>query len=280
MRRSAFLAAAGGTVAFPAVARAASPAFAPFDNRTPIPVVRVRAGERELRFAIDTGDAVSTISPAAADALSLPRVTPASASPVRTTLSGLTVAGATLRAHPALVADTSSWAGLTGFPVDGSLGYEAFKDRMVTLDYVKRRLTFPDVAPDGERTAITWLQYHERSPQLVTFDDLRIDGFPATAQFDTAMSKNAIVFTTKLTDLLIDNAPNAPRYTYEEASLNPGRVGSIRLGTTTLASPVVIYAADANAHVPTTAIAVVVGDGLFAKRAVTLDFPSSTLIVS
>ncbi len=280
MRRSAFLAGTVAATVVPRIARAASPAFAPFDNRTPIPVVRVRAGERELRFAIDTGDALSTISPAAADALSLPRAAPASASPVRTTLSGLTVAGAALRAHPALVADTGTWAGLTGFPVDGSLGYEAFNDRMMTLDYVKRRLTFPDVAPDGERTAITWLQYHDRSPKLVTFDDLRIDGFPATAQFDTAMSKNAIVFTTKLTDLLIDNAPNAPRYTYEDASLNPGRVGSIRLGTTTLASPVVIYAADASAHVPTTAIAVVVGDGLFAKRAVTLDFPGSTLIIT
>jgi len=197
MRRSVFLASAAAAAALPVRANAAPSGFAPFDNRTPIPVVRVRAGERELRFAIDTGNDVSTISKAAADTLSLPRATPASASPPQTTLNGLTVAGATLRPHTALVSDAGRWAGLTGFPVDGSLGYEAFSDRAITLDYVKRRLTFPETAPDGERTAITWLKYHDGSPRLVTFDELMIDGFPATAQFDTAMSKNAIVFRTK-----------------------------------------------------------------------------------
>jgi Aspartyl protease len=280
MRRSVFVASAAAAAAFPVRGNAAPSGFAPFDNRTPIPVVRVRAGERELRFAIDTGNDLSTISAAAADALSLPRAAPASASPPQATLSGLTVAGATLRPHTALVTGVGSWAGLTGFPVDGSLGYEAFGDRAITLDYVKRRLTFPETAPDGERTAITWLRYGDGSPRVVTFEALMIDGFPATAQFDTAMSKNAIIFITKLTDVLIDNAPNAPRYDYAGTSLSPGRVGSIRLGTTTLASPVVVYQADASAHVPTSAIAVVVGDGLFAKRAVTLDFPGSTLIIS
>ena len=281
MRRAAFL--AGTTAAACAArgaARAASPAFAPFDDRTPIPVVRVRAGERELRFAIDTGDALSTITPAAADALALPRATAANAAPQRVSLAGFALAGATLRTHAALVVDGSAVAALTGFPVDGTLGYEAFRDRIVTLDYVKRRLTFPGVVPDGERATIIWLKYDDRSPELITFDELKVDGFPATAQLDTLMAKNAIVFTTKLADLLIDNAPNAPRYDYEGTSLSPGRVGSIRLGTTTLASPAVVYQADASAHVPTTAIAVVVGDGLFAKRAVTLDLPSSTLTIS
>jgi hypothetical protein len=280
MRRLIFLTGTAAFAALPARARAARTGFAPFDNRTPIPVVRARLGTRELVFAIDTGDAVSTISPQAADAVALARTPVANAAYARATLSGVTLAGATLRDHPVLVTDVGNWTPLTGFGVDGSLGYEAFRDRVVTLDYLNRRLTFPDVLPDGERTKITWIKYHDRSPQLVTFDDLVIDGFPATAQFDTAMSKNAIVFTTKLPDLAVDNAPKAPPYSYDEAALAPGRVGSIKLGTTTLASPVVIYAADAHAHVPTTAIAVVVGDGLFAKRAVTLDFPGSLLIVT
>jgi hypothetical protein len=284
IRRAAFIRATAGVAVAAAGAApvcAARPAGAALDGRTRVPVVRARIGSRDLVLAVDTGDAESSLSVQAADALGLAR-TPVPSSPfARATLRGVALAGATLRDHSVLVGDVSNWTPLVGFAVDGSLGYEAFRDRVVTIDYRNGRLFFPDALPDGESTPITWLKYHERSPQLVTFDGLMIDGFPATAQLDTAMRKNAIVFTTKLPELLIDNAPKDPLYTYEGATLVPGKVGSVRLGTTTLAAPsVVVYSADAKAHVPTTAISVVVGDELFKRRAVTLDFPNSTLIVS
>jgi len=50
----------------------------------------------------------------------------------------------------------------------------------------------------------------------------------------------------------------------------------VRLGGT---EPV-IYVADEHAHVPTTDITAVVGNGLLAGRVLTLDFPKSTLTVS
>jgi hypothetical protein len=281
MRRSRFIAGAGAvTVIAPRAARAAARPGAPFEPRSAVPVVRARAGGRDLLLAIDTGDAVSMVSPSAAAVVSDARPDATAQTP-RGTLRGVALAGTTLRDHDAVIGDVSSWAALTGLPVDGSLGYEAFRDRVVTLDFANRRLVFPDVVPEGERTDITWLQYHDRSPKLVTFDGLMIDGFAATAQFDTGMSKNVIIFTTKLPDLLIDNAPRDPVYVYEGATLPPGKVGSVRLGTTTLAAPgVLVYTAGAEAHVPTTAISAVVGDRLFAKRAVTLDFPNSVLIVT
>jgi hypothetical protein len=281
MRRSRFLIGTGTlAVAAPGLAGAAARPGTGFEPRSAVPVVRVRAGARELLMAVDTGDAVSMLSPAAGAVVANARAD-ASTGRSRGTLSAVTLAGTTLRDHDAVIADVSSWAALTGLAVDGSLGYDAFRDRVVTLDFANRRLLFPDQLPDGERTEITWLQYDERSPKLVTFDGLSIDGFPATAQLDTGMSKNAIVFTTKLADLLIDNAPRDPVYVYESATLIPGKVGSVRLGTTTLAaSGVLVYLAGANAHVPTTAISAVVGDRLFSKRAVTLDFPNSVLIVT
>ncbi|HZW53078.1 MAG TPA: hypothetical protein VFF00_03540 [Candidatus Elarobacter sp.] len=287
MRRSRFLAGSGALVGFgalavtvPRAARAAARQGVPFEPRSAVPVVRVRAGARELLLAVDTGDALTMLSPSAGAVLRDVRP-PAPNAQARGTLSGAVLAGTALRDHDAVVGDVSSWTALTGIPVDGSLGYDAFRDRVVTLDYKSGRLVFPDQVPDGERTAITWLQYHDRSPKLVTFDGLTIDGFPVTAQFDTAMSKSVIVFTTKLPELLIDSAPRDPLYVYEGATLPPGKVGSVRLGTTTLAaSGVVVYTAGANAHVPTTAIAAVVGDRLFAKRAVTLDFPNSVLILT
>jgi len=269
MRRSAFVAVTtGALVAGPRAARAAN-AGAPFDGRTRIPVVRARAAGRDLVLAFDTGSPQSTLSQQAAGALGLGGA-----------LAGVTVAGTDLRAHPAVAGDLGKWNALAGFALDGVLGYEAFRDRVVTLDYRTGRLTFPDALPDGETTTITWLRYDDRSPQLVTFGDVTVDGFPAVAQLDTMMSKTAVIFETKLPDLAIDNDLRAPSYEYAGEVLRPGRIGSVRLGTTTLAASVHVYSADARAHVPATEISLIAGVALFARRALTLDFPGARLIVS
>jgi hypothetical protein len=268
MRRSAFVTlTAGALVAGPQAARAAIP-VAGLDGRTAVPVVRARAGGRELVVAIDTGSANSTLSPASAAALSL----------TGTTLRGMSIGGAVLRDHPMAIAALARWEAVAGFPLDGVLGYEAFRDRAITLDFRNRRLTFPDVLPDGESTAITWLRYDDSSAPLVTFGDVTIDGFPGIAQFDTMMTKTIVIFETKFHDLAIDNDQRAQPYVYAGEQLRPGRIGSVRLGTTTIAASVHVYSADAAAHVPATGISLIAGDALFG-RAVTLDFPGSLLIL-
>jgi hypothetical protein len=269
MRRSAFVAGtAGALVAGPRAARGA-PAGAPFDGRTRIPVVRARAAGRDLLFAFDTGSSQSALSQQTAGALGFAG-----------TLAGITVAERQLHAHPAVAGDLGKWNAQVGFALDGVLGYEAFRDSVVTLDYRSGRLTFPDTLPDGETTTITWLRYDDGSPPLVTFADVTVDGFPAVAQLDTMMSKIAVIFETKFPDLAIDNDPRAPAYEYAGEQLRPGRIGSVRLGTTTLAASAHVYSADARAHVPATEISLVAGDALFARRALTLDFPGSRLIVT
>ena len=270
MRRAAFVATAAAAAVLPARTARAAPTGLTFDPRTTIPVVRARAFGREVIFAIDTGSAISVLSPPIADSLNL----------TAQTLPGVFLGGVALREHPMAIAQLPRWDALTGFLLDGVLGYEAFRDRAVTLDYRTGRLTFPELLPDGETTAITWLRYDDRPTPLVTFGDLKVDGFPAVAQLDTMMTKTAIVFETKLPDLAIDNDPRAPAYEYAGEPLRPGRIGSIRLGTTTLAASVHVYAADARAHVPVTEISLIAGIGLFARRALTIDIPNARLIVS
>lgn len=283
MRRADFVVSAGAA-AFAAGAPArvsARSATASLEGRTAVPVVRARSGARELVLLIDTGHPESMLSVQAADALGLSRTPAPNATLGRATLSRVTVAQTLLRDHPALVGDVAALTAAVGLPVDGSLGYQAFRDRVVTIDYRNRRLAFADTVPDGETAAITWLRFDERSPELVTFDGLTIDGFPATAQFDTSVSKYVIIFTTKLPDVAIDNAPKDPLYTFRGVTLPPGKVGSVRLGTTTLRAPgVVVYGSGAEAPVPSSAISAVAGSGLFTRFAVTLDFPNSRLIVN
>ena len=266
IRRSAFLAVtAAVVVSAPHAARGAAVSVG-FDGRTTIPVVRARAGGRELLMAFDTASPNSVLAAALAGG-------PASV------LSGVTIGGAALRDHPLTIGPLDRWNALVGFALDGVLGYEAFRDQAVTIDYRRGRLVFPDTYPEGEGTAITWLRYDERSPQLITFGELSVDGFPAVAVLDTMMSKIAVIFEGKIADLAIDNDLRARPYDYAGEALKPGRVGSIRLGTTTLAASVHLYSADARANVPATEIALIAGDALFAKRALTIDIPGSRLIV-
>ncbi len=277
MRRSTFCAATCSFAAA-AIARPArpAPAIADLNGRTGIPVVRARRGSRVLRLAIDTGTPFSTISPAVAAEIAPQGGLVAGA---QVTLTGISVGGAVLHDHRAVTGDVGELSRAAGVTLDGALGYGAFRDRAVTIDYGGGRLTFPDALPDGESAPITWLHDGD-APPLITFDGLTVDGFPAVAQFDTMTTKNAIVFARKLPDLAIDNEQRAPLYTYAQAQLGPGRVGSLRLGATLLGAHPIVYVADARVHSPASAIAIVVGDSLFVKRAVTLDFPGSLLVVT
>lgn len=276
MRRSTFCAAAGalGAATLGRPAYAARAAGADLDTRT-IPIVQARLGERALRLAIDTRNAASTISLDLAGRLGPQRGLAAGA---QTTLTGVSIGGVVLRDHRALVVG-AELARVAGSAIDGTLGYEAFSDRAITLDYRGGRLAFPDTLPDGETVPITWLHDGDAPSRLVTFEGLVLDGFPVVAQLDTLVAVNAIVYAAKIPDLAIDNERRAPLYTYEQTPLVPGRIGSIRLGSTLLAAQPVVYIAEAAMRAPAAGVTVVIGDALLAKRAVTLDFPGSTLTV-
>ena len=271
LRRSAFIAAAGAAALVrPRPARAA--AGTGMVAKSPGPAVHARAGGRDVMLLIDTASASSTLAPATAAALGL----------TGTSLAGVSLAGVTLRAHPMSIGDVGRWNALTGLTLDGVLGYEAFRDRVLTLDFHNRRVVFPDILPDGESAQITWLRYDANSPPLVTISDVTVDGFPAGALIDTALGKNAVIFESKLPDLALDNE-NDKRlgpFAYAGEPLRPGRVGSVRLGTTTLMGSVRCYGADARAHVPASEIAIILGSGIFQNWALTLDFPGSRAIVT
>jgi hypothetical protein len=269
LRRSAFIAAAGAALVHPSAARAGPGAR--MVAKSPGPAVHARIGARTVMLLIDTASASSTLTPGSAAALGL----------TGTSLAGVSFAGETLRAHPMSIGDVGRWNALTGLTLDGVLGYEAFRDRVLTLDYHNRRVFFPDIYPDGEQAQITWLRYDANSAPLVTISDVSVDGFPAGALIDTALGKNAVIFESKLPDLAMDNEKDRRLGPFEYAGepLRPARVGSVRLGTTTLMASVRCYGADAQAHVPASEVAIILGSGIFQSWALTLDFPGSRAIV-
>lgn len=280
MKRTHFI---GGLVALGScgAARAsAASAEIPFTFAGGSIVVPVRVGAATLRMVFDTGNSFFAVDSAAIAEAGIAVAKPAAgASYTRFSLAASSFGGVPFGAAPALSAEMrGDLKKSLGVEADGSLGYRYFANRIVQIDYPNRVLRLLDAAPqDGTRTPITWLQYTERSPKLVTFDGLEIGGVALPAQFDTYFTRTAIVFSSKTPGLTLGPSDVKP-IRYEEADLPARSVNPIRFKGMTLKQNVV-FEAGPNAHVPTTALAAVAGNELFADRVVTLDYQTSTLIV-
>jgi hypothetical protein len=302
MQRSIFLGAAGGLCAaqwLRPLNGLASDERARVDLSQGVPIVEVDVGgTRPAAMVFDTGNTALVLDTERARALGIDL--PASAKETRGTppnavtlyrirLPQVQVGGVRLNDVAAIAVDLSAAVRRSyGFDVDGSLGYGALRNYVVQLDYARSTMLVTKAIPSDNhassesRVPITWLKYQPQSPLLVTFDGLSVDGINLVAQLDTFLAANAIVFLTKTPRFsTLAAATNAKPITYEEATLRPARCSDIALGSLRLGgTEPVIYLADEHAHVPTTDISAVVGNGLLAGRLLTLDFPNSTLTVS
>ena len=176
----------------------------------------------------------------------------------------------------------------SGIRCEGTLGYEFFKDRVVQIDYPERKLRLYAAAPKGDMRGATegadvplqWRQYHDGSPQLITTDQLHLGDHAIPAQIDTCFAHTLILFTTKLPWL--DSSPTRevePAH-YEEATLQPVNVlMPISLGNLSFRANPIAYLARADAHVPDTDIAAVIGNRFFEAGVLTIDFRTARLSV-
>ena len=171
-----------------------------------------------------------------------------------------------------------------GVHCDGTLGYGFFKDRIVQIDYPKRRFRVvahaPTMTTPGNSTTISWRKYWSKSPDLVTIETLAVAGHSVCAQIDTFLAHNAILFSTKLPWLKAEPAPEAAAIKYEDAKLGAVRVrGGLSFGDVHTDDTTPVYLAGAQAHVPETEIAAVLGNEFFQRSVLTFDFPASRISV-
>ena len=253
-------------------------------------------GTRPAKVALDTGDADSLLDLEAARVIGLPldmkelksagsgegAVTFYKTDPPRARLGAAEFPGKGLIVMPIsknLLADA-------GIRCEGTLGYEFFKDRVVQIDYPGRKLRLYAAAPKGDSRGaaegadlpIQWRQYHSRSPQLITTDQLHIGDHAIPAQIDTCFAHGLILFTTKLPWLETRPTSDVGAVHYEEATLQPATVlAPIALGNLRFKTNPVAYLARSDAHVPETDIAAVIGNRFFEAGVLTLDFRTGRL---
>ena len=282
--------------AAPAPAPAPVTTEVPFDFSQGVPLLEVDlGGSRLARLVLDTGNNLSILDVEAAKELSLPllesdKQTAGSGAKAftyyRVTPPKFRLGATELSVNRMVVTPVREALQKQGVTCDGTLGYAALKDRVVQIDYPARRLRLLDAADAtaaatrGQAIAITWKKYWSGSPDLVTVDDLQIEGHRLCAQLDTFYRHTAILFSTKLPWLKTDPAPGVAAVKYEEAELAPARVpGGLALGACRLDAGTPVYVAGADAHIPETELCVVLGTGFFRQSVVTLDYPASRLIV-
>ena len=177
-------------------------------------------------------------------------------------------------------------------PVDGSLSYDFFKDRVLQIDYPHHRVRFtnpvttpaPAEKPDGAGT-LRLIAFGERGPPVVVGAPFTVNGRNVRAQIDTVFTGTMLIYDSALDTLGLrkEGAPELFKYTDGGVELLAGRSDSIGFGKRGLVggAHTLYYAGEGKnpVHQPDGMFDATVGNALFANCVVTLDFHAMTLDV-
>ena len=249
-----------------------------------LPCVEVMVDKEKLLMAIDTGNPHSVVDVALArnegldttpyvgsDGKPRPGV---SLSEVPSVKAGTV----TFTSLPVLVAPLLKPKAADQMPeVDGTLGYEAFKGKLLRLDFKKNTL---EVTSSGGCSGGTMklITFGKSGPLTVTTTGFSVNGKPVVAQVDTLFAGSMLVFPDAveklgLTDLTKTKAREHFPYTF-------GGVDMIKASATEDFSgkPLgdqTVYFATPEVHLPDALFDAKIGFKLLAGHTVTFDFAGS-----
>ena len=177
-------------------------------------------------------------------------------------------------------------------PVDGSLTYDFFKDRVLEIDYPHHRIRFtqpiatppPADKPEGAGS-LKLITFGERGPPVVVGSPFTVNGKNVRAQIDTVFTGTMLIYDSALDTLGLhkEGAPELFRYTDGGVDLLAGTLGQHRLRQARLlgGAHTLYFVGDGNnpVHQPDGMFEATVGNALFANSIVTLDFHAMTIDV-
>jgi predicted aspartyl protease len=175
-------------------------------------------------------------------------------------------------------------------PVDGSIAYDFFKDRVLQIDYARHRLrisnvlTAPVQKPSGNEGALALITFGEHGPPIVVGAGFRVNGRPLRAQIDTAYTGSLLVYDNALGALGLTKQGRPEYFPYTDGGVNmlAAPAQSIGFGTQVIATHPTMYfvgEGDNPVHQPDGLFEATVGNALFAHSVLTLDFHAMKLDV-
>jgi hypothetical protein len=251
-------------------------------------------GAAPRTLMLDTGNAHSTLLTDAARDLSW-TLQPAQRN--GTTVPGIYLGGEHRVALGSVQASTTFYAfdrNLLGEykpPVDGSITYDFFKDRVLEIDYPHHRLRISNVIatplPDKAPAAGTLrlITFGERGPPVVVGAPFTVNGKTVHAQIDTVFTGTMLIYDSALATLGLQKqgTPELFRYTDGGVNLLASHADRMGFGQRVLlgGSPALYFVGEGKnpVHQPDGLFEATVGNALFANSVVTLDFHAMTLDV-
>jgi hypothetical protein len=176
-------------------------------------------------------------------------------------------------------------------PVDGSLTYDFFKDRVLEIDYPHHRVRVSNViaTPLGERApdagALRLITFGEKGPPVVVGSPFSVNGKPVRAQIDTVFTGTMLIYDAAVDRLGLHKEGEATLFKYTDGGVNllAGRSDSIGFGGHGLLgggrSLYFVGEGKNPVHQPEGLFDATVGNALFAHSVVTLDFHAMTIDV-
>jgi hypothetical protein len=176
-------------------------------------------------------------------------------------------------------------------PVDGSLTYDFFKDRVLEIDYPHHRVRISNVitTPPAEKSpasgSLKLIPFGEHGPPVVIGSPFTVNGKTVHAQIDTVFTGTMLIYDSAL-DMLGLNKEGTPeliRYTDGGVNMLAAHANSIGFGKGALlgGSPTLYFVGEGKnpVHQPEGMFEATVGNALFVHSVVTLDFHAMTIDV-
>ena len=261
-----------------------------------MPCVEARMeGGPVLKMGIDTGNVDSVLDVAYAEAAGLKSTAPlpagAPSGMFRTVIQSISVGKVKLLNLGTLAISLSDMIAQNQMPqVDGTLAYTAFKDRILQIDFVGRKVRISEVLTTpaeckGECDKITLIKFGKEGPPIVVADGFEINGKKVSAQIDTMYSGTLLVYTASIDKLQLGDAAKTTKsrdFPFTDGGVKMKEAPAEKEGFRglTLSGPApLVYFPTPDVHEPDGLFDATVGLELFYKAALTLDFHDMTVSV-
>ncbi len=170
------------------------------------------------------------------------------------------------------------------------LAYPAFKDRVVQLDFIHRRVRISDVVTattpcSGACASLHTPTFGKAGPPIIVADGFSVNGRPITVQVDTVYTGNLLIYSASIAKLGLANA--ADTTSVEDFSFTDGGVKMRKAAARWIAfdgNPIArdtpLYFPTPGVHEPDGMFDGTVGLVVLRGKIVTLDFHDKTISIA
>src|SRR5271163_562081 len=261
-----------------------------------MPCIEARIGTGpNLKMGIDTGNVDSVLDTPYAEAAGLKPTAalPAGAPPgmYKTVIPSISVGSVRLTNVGTLAMVLTDMISQKQMPhVDGKLAYTAFKDSILQIDFVGRKVGISEVLTSptectGACDKISLIKFGKEGPPIVVADGFEINGKKVSAQVDTMYSGTLLVYTASIEKLQLADAAKTDKardfpFTDGGVKMKEAPAESEGFRGLTLSGPApLVYFPTPDVHEPDGLFDATVGLELFYQAAVTLNFHDMTISV-